>query len=150
MKNRKYIIYTILWMAVIFIFSSENGSTSNMNNFFIVDMLKRAGIDAVKLFPGADINFIIRKSAHVTEYFILGVLLYRSWSGYLCKGRSLASSITGFIYACTDEFHQSLIPGRSPSFRDVLIDTSGVIAAVVICTLIYHRKVQMAHPTKNR
>lgn len=123
-------------MAVIFIFSSENGDVSSMNNIFIVDMLKRVGIDIVRMFPKVDVNFIIRKAAHVTEYFILGLLLYKSSEGYLRRGRFLASSFTGFIYACTDEFHQSFIPGRGPSFRDVMIDTSGVIAAVLLCILV--------------
>jgi VanZ family protein len=52
----------------------------------------------------------------------------------------MASLFTGFIYACTDEFHQYFIPGRGPSFRDVLVDTSGVVLGVVLLWVIYSRR----------
>jgi len=37
-----------------------------------------------------------------------------------------------FLYACTDEFHQSFVPGRACLFRDVMIDTSGGAFAMII------------------
>ena len=44
----------------------------------------------------------------------------------------MISIICGIIYACFDEFHQYFVTGRSAQFRDVLIDTSGVIISIVI------------------
>ena len=37
-----------------------------------------------------------------------------------------------FLYACSDEFHQAFVPGRGPAFRDVLVDTSGGLTALLI------------------
>jgi Predicted integral membrane protein len=140
MKDKKYVILTIVWMIVIFLFSSQTGDNSNMNNVFIVDLLKKIGIDFTRFASGIDINFLIRKAAHVTEYLILGMLLYKAYESYLFSGYEMASLFTGFIYACTDEFHQYFIPGRGPSFRDVLVDTSGVVLGVVLLWVIYSRR----------
>ena len=37
-----------------------------------------------------------------------------------------------FLYACTDEFHQLFVPGRSGNFRDVIIDTSGGVLSAIL------------------
>ena len=47
---------------------------------------------------------------------------------------------TGLLYAISDEYHQSFIPGRSAQWQDVLIDTTGVFVGVIIiliCISIY-------------
>ena len=41
-----------------------------------------------------------------------------------------------FIYACTDEFHQLFIAGRSGEFMDVMIDTMGVLNGALLALLI--------------
>ena len=47
-----------------------------------------------------------------------------------------------FLYACSDEFHQYFIPGRSMAFKDVLIDTSGGILGYIIITLFEKLKIR--------
>lgn len=131
MKRKRYLVFTILWMAVIFYFSSESGDISSMNNLFAVRILERIGFDSAFL-RRMDINFWIRKAAHLTEYFILGMLLYRTYETYLYGGYAASASATGFLYALSDEFHQHFVSGRQPSFRDVLIDTSGVLLGVAL------------------
>ncbi len=46
-----------------------------------------------------------------------------------------------FLYACSDEFHQSFVPGRGPAFRDVLIDTSGGAFAYIVTSVINRFKI---------
>ena len=46
------------------------------------------------------------------------------------------SIVVGLIYAITDEFHQSFVPGRGPSVTDVCIDTAGVFAGILIVLAI--------------
>lgn len=76
-----------------------------------------------------------RKLAHVIVYFILGLVTYRGFAmgrrdfGFAAAGRSL---IFCAVYSATDEYHQSLIPGRGPSYRDVLLDTSAAFLALLI------------------
>ena len=49
----------------------------------------------------------------------------------------IISLILGFVYACSDEIHQTFVAGRSGEARDVLIDTSGVFIGILISTLLY-------------
>lgn len=125
--NNKYVkwIYVFIWAAVIFMFSSQNGSASDNNNKFILFILNILGIDMNSLF-GDMSSFIIRKAAHFTEYFILYYLLFNALSQSLNRRRSLIKAlIITFLYACSDEFHQIFVKDRGPSIRDVMIDTSG-------------------------
>ena len=79
---------------------------------------------------------LLRKIAHFSEFACLGVLL--AWlMGMLGKRRALALG-AGFAAACIDETIQLFVPGRGPAFTDVLLDTSGVLAGVLILTLIHY------------
>lgn len=115
----------LIWMIVIFMFSNQNGNQSNQNNRFIVDILKSIGFNLDTIMGSAD-NYIIRKLAHMTEYFILFNLIYNAiYEDYKFVKALIVGLIFTFIYASSDEFHQSFIPGRGPSFHDVMIDTGG-------------------------
>jgi VanZ family protein len=80
-------------------------------------------------------DFILRKIAHMLEYFILAALLYRAFKGSF---KLSAFHLTfwplflSFLYAVSDEVHQSFVPTRSPSVKDVLIDSIGIIAFLII------------------
>ena len=52
----------------------------------------------------------------------------------------LLSLIICFTYACTDEFHQSFIPGRTSQFIDVIIDTTGGLLSVFIYYILLRRR----------
>jgi VanZ family protein len=78
-------------------------------------------------------DLIIRKIGHMGVFGILARLLARAltgstqWSWKKIFAWSLALT---FLYACSDEFHQSFVPGRCPSIIDVTIDTLGAWAAM--------------------
>lgn len=75
------------------------------------------------------LNHLVRKSAHVTEYMILSLLLFRALRG----GEEIRWKPAWFwicivsiaVYAALDEFHQSFVPSRGASFKDVGFDTVG-------------------------
>jgi len=76
-------------------------------------------------------DLILRKAAHITEYFILTLLLYRAFKGSFNFSSFYLlfwSSVLSFLYAVSDEIHQAFVPTRSPSPKDVLFDTLGIIA----------------------
>ena len=133
-------MFTLAWMAIIFKFSSQNGEQSSSNNKFIIDIFKYLGINFDKII-GSNDNFIIRKLAHMTEYFILFHLLFKGiFNKYnFFKASSLSLAIV-FLYACSDEFHQAFVPGRGPAFRDVLIDTCGGGIALISKIISSHLK----------
>lgn len=80
------------------------------------------------------IEHIIRKLAHFSLYTIVGILTMSLMSTYNIKksNRICLSFAIGLLYAVSDEIHQSFIPGRGPAVGDVLIDSCGVIAGIVI------------------
>lgn len=81
---------------------------------------------------------IIRKGAHLSIYTLVGILIMSFISTYKIhlKYKFLISIFVGLIYACSDEIHQSFIPGRTASVIDVGIDTSGVLLGIILVLII--------------
>lgn len=81
---------------------------------------------------------IIRKLAHFSIYTLVGILIMSFVSTYrvLLWKKWLISILVGLVYAISDEYHQSFIPGRSAQITDVLIDTSGVIFGIMIVLIV--------------
>ena len=80
---------------------------------------------------------VIRKSAHVTEYTVLALLLWRALRSVpALRGKSLVlfgSALLGCaVFAASDEFHQTFIKSRTPSIRDVLLDVGGALVGLLI------------------
>ena len=75
-------------------------------------------------------DFLLRKAAHITEYFILTFLMRRAFLGTLTGsvyGLSFYSAAFVVLYAVSDEIHQSFVPGRVCAVSDVAIDTIGIV-----------------------
>lgn len=72
----------------------------------------------------------VRKAAHMTEFAVLAVLLFLFW-----EKRYSITLLCGFFTAAIDESIQ-VFSGRGASFTDVLIDTAGVIIALLICLVV--------------
>ena len=81
-----------------------------------------------------DLQFPIRKCAHMTEYAVFTCFVLIGFYAWGQRGAMLyvmGLAVT-FLYASSDEIHQLFIPGRSGQFTDVLIDTSGGLAAILV------------------
>ncbi|MCR5121706.1 MAG: VanZ family protein [Ruminococcus sp.] len=144
------VIFGILVIAtcgMIFFFSSENSVQSSITSGRI------SGLVAKLLFPDldsmpadvrdeitTDVSHAIRKCAHFTEYLLLAqfsfqllMALLRPRSNIVCGLGALAFSA---IYAMTDEYHQSFVPGRAMAAKDVLIDSSGGLLGVFLTLMV--------------
>ena len=75
----------------------------------------------------------MRKGAHLTEYAVLGALLYRA------LGREPLALAVGIAYAATDELHQYFVRGRHASPVDVAIDAVGVAAGMLVWLRVRER-----------
>lgn len=139
-------ILAIIWMCVIFFFSAqpkeESSAVSEGFSYRIVNttgLFFHLNIDEEQLREIArSIEHFVRKSAHMTEYAILAVLLY-VWVGrwqITRLRRSLVAAAMAVLYASGDEFHQLFVPGRAGRFSDVLIDSAGVVLGLVVFLLI--------------
>lgn len=132
MKKIKYFIPAILWMGLIFFFSSQNGTASDSNSYFLINLLGKIGINISSSIGLSVANFIVRKTAHVTEYFILFMLLYFGFKKIYLKNIIIYPAIITILYSISDEFHQLFIEGRSGRIKDVFIDSIGILIGLLI------------------
>ncbi len=75
-------------------------------------------------------DLLLKKGAHFTAYAILAWLAYR-----VCEGRKRPFLLAFFIavlYAVSDEYHQTFVPGRNGNGWDVLIDSAGAFVGLII------------------
>jgi|HigsolmetaAR202D_1030399.scaffolds.fasta_scaffold06631_7 VanZ family protein len=113
----------ILWMGVIFAFSAQ-------------PTLPRASNDWL--------DFLVKKGAHFSVFAFLSVLIWQAlyWRE---RGWSWAWVIT-LLYAISDEWHQSFVPGRNPALRDVVIDACGAATALLIFYWLRKRSPEPQNP----
>jgi VanZ family protein len=81
---------------------------------------------------GVSTDFLLKKTAHLGEYGILGLSFFFAFAaGRLpfrrCLEKAWAWSV---LYAVTDEFHQWFVPTRSATPRDVCLDALGAFLAL--------------------
>lgn len=130
MKKSISILLVILWMIFIFIMSSFNSTeSSNQSNFIINIIINIFNINTTEI-----LSLIIRKLAHFTEYFILGLLTYNMINH--CNKKTYISIIVCILYAISDELHQLLVPGRSCQILDITIDSIGSILGIYLLSFI--------------
>ena len=84
------------------------------------------------------IHYYIRKFAHMGLYFLLAVSVSFPLYVYGLRGIALMILAGGFCvaFACADEYHQSMVAGRGPSKKDVMIDSIGVLAGVIVVRIV--------------
>lgn len=139
----KYWMPVIVWMALIFVGSTDVLSAEHTSRFlmpflrWLDPQITWATLNAVQT--------IIRKLGHVTEYAILAALMWRA-----LRGGTVWKSKTSILFAivwiacaafaASDEFHQSFVPSRTPSFHDVMIDICGALIGLSICVALATRK----------
>jgi len=125
-------------MGLIFSFSNQTGTSSSSLSSKV---LTRIAVTIDKDMTDEEIDefvdkysFIIRKVAHLTIYFILGILAYINLKEYMKVTPALViySIIFCLVYASTDEIHQLLVNGRSGNIYDVILDTCGSTLAILI------------------
>ena len=167
-RRRVFLVLMLLWMAGIFSFSSRSGSESSGDSYLagtLVGDIFVPGFDewsAQKQQAFAEaIDHPVRKTAHATEYAILGLLAAgvcipevvgrrdeKAMSEEVGYSRTTKSEYVKIrrellipwgiaaLYAATDEFHQLFVPGRSGQFSDVILDSAGALAGLLILALV--------------
>lgn len=151
MKKVITVIAVCLLIAVyimIFLFSADDAAESSSLSVAVTRKLMNlyyhffsGNNNAVLTVPVVtdDAEAIVRKMAHFTEYMAVGFLSFGiavMWMQRIKVG-IVAVTLQVFLSAGLDEIHQYFVPGRYASFRDVLIDTAGGIAGIMIVFLMY-------------
>lgn len=136
---KRWMLYILLGLIVFFIWdnSMQNGGSSDGFSLFFAETF--APIANKLGFHGNiwTLNRIVRKLAHLTEFTILGGVLYAILRRYIKYGTVLKTTGLGMAIAILDEFIQRFSPGRSSQFSDVVIDTIGVIIGIFLVKLAY-------------
>ncbi|MGH9327878.1 MAG: VanZ family protein [Terriglobia bacterium] len=130
-------VVTLCWAGLVFDLSTAGFGTS----FTSVMLHRLLALLRIRLSPAhfEVLHFLVRKSAHFTEYGILALLLYISLSGarrFDWRPRvALWSVVIAAVYSLTDEFHQIFVPDRGPSLKDCALDTTGALVAILLVRL---------------
>ena len=149
MKKIISFIVLILWMIVIFSFSSADANKSTgTSDKVITTMIEIKDKITNNETPNNEkeiivknSSFYIRKIAHITEYLILGFLIFNLLKQYSVTNIYYAIGLS-ILYSCTDEFHQLFISGRSGSIRDVLIDSIGILIGTYLYKLLFIKNIE--------
>ncbi|HEY2125201.1 MAG TPA: VanZ family protein, partial [Chthoniobacterales bacterium] len=92
----------------------------------------------------AAVHVIVRKMGHFSEYAILAALLWRGLRGTFTTVSvgllTMATFVLAGVFSASDEFHQSFVPSRTASPRDVMIDCMGALFAIALCALFAARR----------
>ena len=146
----KYWLPLLIWLGVIFVDSTDLMSAEHTSRF-LVPILRWLKPDVA---PETirSVHTAVRKCAHVAEYAILALLLWRalrSGSAVRAKMSTLVAAILlgCAVFAASDEFHQSFVKSRTPSLRDVLLDIAGALFGLLIGASFAHRRSKKTRST---
>ena len=110
----RYWLPPVLWMGVIFILSAQ---------------------PTLPHHPEALLDLVLKKAGHMMGYGILAFLLWRAFSrgqGALSRSALVAAFVVSVLYAASDEYHQSFVPGRNGTPVDVGFDVVGALVALLV------------------
>lgn len=117
------------------LFTASSASRAERTIRITPAVLYLIGIFVVSSIPGKDVRaFADDRIEHFLEYFGLGVLLLIAVAsfGSIQRLKLVSGSwLFGALYALSDEVHQMFVPGRQPSWNDVLFDVLGLTAAMI-------------------
>src|ERR1051326_6226480 len=123
----------VAWLCFIFFASRNSLSAANTSQIigpllhWLFPRISEAAVDQV--------HFIIRKTAHFTEYAVLALLAARAFRTSPRPPRSrrwwLASFALVAVVALLDEYHQTFVPSRTASIYDSFLDMTGGATALV-------------------
>ncbi len=137
-------------MLMIFLFSTQRAEKSNATSGYLTVLLIHSIQPDYESWPAEQkeqyydhVQLVIRKCAHFTEFAMLGFslrLCLESWLGGRKDRKkawlNLGAWIGGTCYAGLDEWHQTLVDGRSGQVLDVVIDSGGVMTGMLLALVL--------------
>ena len=152
-RNRKllwlYGLLTLAVMGLIFYMSAKDATESGGMSKWLVETA--FGRTLIRLLPritdqGPEID--LRKYAHMAEYAMLAVPSALFFRELLLQRRvplrALGCSLVFcFLYACSDEYHQTFVPGRAGAMVDVAVDMAGAAFGLILVLLISLRRKEL-------
>ena len=150
-----FLALSLVWMIVIFGFSSNNAEDSTVQSNGVTQLFARIFIPGFDDLPQEQQQEIIarydgpvRKLAHFVSYAVLGFLACGTAMTCPCGKIKeyvlpIVSTAAGILFAVSDEYHQTFVDGRAGQLKDVFIDSAGVICGtafmIVVLNIVVRR-----------
>ena len=136
-----YGLLTAAVMCMIYVLSAQNGEESgNLSRWLMETAFGRFLLQILPPLTGSGAALDIRKYAHLAEYALLALFSGMFYLELLCervpKRCILFALVHCFLYACSDEYHQTFIAGRVGQFADVLVDMAGTVPGLLLVFLL--------------
>jgi VanZ family protein len=130
-----------IWLAVIAVESTNLGCAEHTGQILYPIFHFVFEMDPARF---AVWHALLRKTGHIVGYFTLSVLLFRSWratfprlSTRWCLQWATVAFLSTSLVAMLDEWHQSLLPSRTGTFRDVILaSTAGLVAQIALFAIL--------------
>jgi VanZ family protein len=127
-----------VWVALIAVESTSVFSSANTSSVLYTLLTRLFG--EINLYDFLIFHYYLRKTGHFIGYGLLSVWMLRGWRAtldhdHLQLGRTALLSWLGTVFVATmDEWHQSYIPARTGTWRDVVLDSAaGLVFLLVAC-----------------
>jgi len=153
-------VLVVIWMGVIFCFSSVNATKSVSDSRKIIEKTIEKTVETTNKTGLTDkhpskekiedtsieLDYPFRKGMHITVFIILVLLVLNALyqSGVRNKLLYILGILISVIYSCSDEYHQ-LFTERTGEIKDVFIDSIGIILGTILYKLgfvIYNKKIK--------
>ena len=123
------ILFVLIGIGAAFFFSAMPASISKLQSGSVLEFINGFGFNLTM--------HLVRKIAHFVLFGTIGAafafLLSFKFTGVKLFFYSFSAAT---LMAIADETHQMFVPGRGPQVKDVLIDASGALVAVIIIVTI--------------
>ncbi|MDT7807348.1 MAG: hypothetical protein QOJ70_1161 [Acidobacteriota bacterium] len=139
----------IVWAVFVLFASSASFSASNTSRIirplllWLFPAITDASIERV--------HFLIRKTAHFTEYALLALLAARAFrTSSRTRLKRLWWLAAFALVACVslaDEYHQSFVPSRTGTIYDSFLDMTGGATALACCAVWLALKLRVSGNT---
>jgi VanZ family protein len=122
-----------VWASLIYCFSSAAFSLDRVTPYAVAVL--RVALPAANAEDLFRLSYMLRKSVHPLEYFVLGVLVLRAIRGPRAGWQlrwAVCALLLSALFATSDEFRQMFVPGRTASVKDVFLDVSGAAFSQIV------------------
>lgn len=136
-------IITLLWVGVIFSFSLRPASESSQMSMgfgrWLVETFLPGFLDKLEAMSQEQLDFLhflLRKTGHFSEYFVLGALSMLTLGQTKLRCRKMTGIGFCVLVASVDETIQLFVSGRSGQVTDVVLDGCGAMAGIVVVAFV--------------
>ena len=135
--SKPWLAAAIIMICIIWGNSLVPGTGSGSISLSVMESI-RSVLDALSLPSAWVTNFLVRKTAHVTEYAVLGILATNAFDPDRTAERMRIAAICLMLVLVPsiDETIQLFIDGRSGQVTDVLLDCCGAAVGVALAYLV--------------